>query len=76
MQQDSLSLIDAARRLGVHPSTLRRAVLRSEVGHHRIFGRIRFLPADLDRFFASTYQPPEKSAGSLDEHESDQRRAR
>jgi Helix-turn-helix domain len=53
---NSLDLIDASRHLGCHPVTLRRAVLRGEIAHHRIFGRIRFLPEDLDAFFLKTYR--------------------
>ena len=53
----SLSLAEAARLVGCHPITLRRAIARGELSYLRLFGRIRVLPEDLQAFVARTYHP-------------------
>jgi excisionase family DNA binding protein len=53
----SLSLVEAARIVGCHPITLRRAIARGELSYLRLFGRIRVLPEDLQAFVARTYHP-------------------
>lgn len=47
-----LSLLEAARLLGIHPDTLRRAVRRGELQHTRVLGKIRIQPQDLEQFVA------------------------
>ena len=39
---DALSVSDAAKELGVHPSTVRREVRRGKLNHYRVGNRIRF----------------------------------
>jgi excisionase family DNA binding protein len=52
----ALDLMEAARVVGCHPVTLRRAIARGELSYFRLFGRIRILSEDLDAFVARTYQ--------------------
>jgi excisionase family DNA binding protein len=51
----TLTLLDAARAAGVHPATIRRAILRGELPHFRIFGKIRVRRDELEHFLFDVY---------------------
>jgi hypothetical protein len=63
---ETLNLLDAARAAGVHPATIRRAILRGELPHFRVFGKIRVRPEDLERLLFRVY-PGRTESGSRGE---------
>jgi excisionase family DNA binding protein len=48
---------EAARRLGITPSTLRDLVRRKVIGVFRVGGRLMFNQWVLDLYMASVYEP-------------------
>jgi len=58
-----LHIPEAARRLGLKPSTLRAWVLRGRIGCCRPGGRAVRIPAsEIERVIAETYTPPREAA--------------
>lgn len=49
-----LSVREAAERLGVSVTTMRRLQQRREIPHFKISGNVRFDPADLDAYVAAS----------------------
>lgn len=59
----SLSLLEAARLVGCHPDSLRRRVLRGEIGHFRMLGQIRIPVETLEAFILQEQQKPVRRPG-------------
>jgi excisionase family DNA binding protein len=54
---DVLTLTWAAERIGVHVTTLQRAIQRGELDAQRVGHQLFVRPADVDRWAAARRQP-------------------
>jgi len=60
---NSMTLIEAASVLRVHPATVRQRCLRGEIPHYRVLNKIFIRAADLGKFLQSQQSEPVRSNG-------------
>jgi excisionase family DNA binding protein len=58
MTSDNLTVREAAKRLGLQESTIRKWILQRKVGVVRLGRAVRLRAADLDRMLSEAYRPP------------------
>ena len=58
MTSDCLTVREAAKRLGLQESTIRKWILQRRVGVVRLGRSVRLRAADLDKMLAEAYRPP------------------
>ena len=58
MSSEKLTVVEAAKRLGVSPYTVRTWLRQRRLGHYRLGRRVVIADADLDRFLLASRVEP------------------
>ena len=66
MMKDCVTVREAAERLGLRESTIRKWILQRRIGVVRLGRAVRLRAADLDKMLTEAYRPPigEKGFGA------------
>lgn len=64
MMQDCVTVREAAERLGLRESTIRKWILQRKLGVVRLGRAVRLRTSDLDRMLKESYRPPVAPMGA------------